>query len=210
MPKSPLAGRRDMFLALIFSVLSVVVYLLPTGFEAKVEKNAVRCKGRVLAVDNSQIQQMGMIKAGDQEVTLELLDGPFKGEKVSGGNPLLGRLDRDKIFQPGDTALVVLSLDSKGKILFVNPQDHYRLGAEGFLLAGKTASAIDQTTPLARDRGGNPTRLPGIERILVRAVLAEQKSRTQSMGRSFAAAAFWDEPAIPRDFFQLKAAGETF
>ena len=135
MISSPLSGRKDMVLALVFAALSFLVYFLPTGFEAKMEKNAVRCKGKVVAVENSQIQQMGMIKSGDQEVTLELLNGPFKGKTVTGGNPLLGQMDRDKIFMPGDTALVVLSLNSKGEILFVNPQDHYRIGAETLLLA---------------------------------------------------------------------------
>jgi uncharacterized membrane protein len=34
----------------------------------------------------------------------------------------------------GDTALVVLSLNEEGQITFVNPQAHYRLGLEVFLL----------------------------------------------------------------------------
>jgi uncharacterized membrane protein len=66
---------------------------------------------------------------------MKLLDGPFKGQTVHGNNPLLGQMDRDKIFKPGDTALVVLSLNRKGEIIFANPQDHYRLGLEVILLA---------------------------------------------------------------------------
>ncbi len=126
--------HRDAVLVAFFAILSACVYFLPTGFEPKIKKNAVRCRGRVVAVDNSQVQQMGMVKAGDQGVTLRLLGGPFEGETVQGNNPLLGQMDRDKLFRPGDTALVVLSLNPEGEILFVNPQDHYRLGLEALLL----------------------------------------------------------------------------
>jgi uncharacterized membrane protein len=126
--------HRDVSLVVVFAVLSACIYLLPTGFESHVKKNAVRCRGRVVSVDNSQVQQMGMVKAGDQEVTLELLSGPFERKVVRAGNPLLGQMDRDKLFEPGDTALVVLSLNAEGEIVFVNPQDHYRLGLEALLL----------------------------------------------------------------------------
>ncbi|MCP4744534.1 MAG: YibE/F family protein [Desulfobacteraceae bacterium] len=129
LPKS-----RDAILVLFFLIFTTGVYFLPTGFEECVKKEAVRCRGQVIAVDNSQIQQMGIVKSGDQTVTLKLLDGPFKANTVKASNALMGRMDRDKIFSPGDTALVVLSLNSKGKIIFVNPQDHYRLGLEVFLL----------------------------------------------------------------------------
>jgi uncharacterized membrane protein len=88
----------------------------------------------VVEVDNSDMRQYGMVWTGDQGVTLELLDGEFAGQTVSGNNPLMGQMDRDKIFQKGDTALVVLSLDSDGNIIYVNPQAHYRLGLAMWLL----------------------------------------------------------------------------
>lgn len=128
------AHRRDLVLAAVFLVVSTVLFHLPTGFENRVARQSVRCKGRVLLVDDTDIVQLGMVKSGDQTVRLRLLDGPFKGREVTGNNPLLGQMDRDKIFRPGDTALVVLSLDEQGEIRFVNPQEHYRLGLEATLL----------------------------------------------------------------------------
>jgi len=118
----------------IFLVLSFVLLKMPTGFEERVSKQAVRSRGRVLDVDNSRLIERGVLKCGDQNVTLRILDGPFKGREVSGNNPLLGLMDRDKIFAVGDTALVVLSLNDKGEIVFVHPQEHYRLGLELLLL----------------------------------------------------------------------------
>lgn len=113
----------------VFLILTAALYYLPTGFEERVQENAVRCKGRIIQTDND-IQQMGMIKTGHQDVTIEILDSRFKGKIVRGTNQLMGRLDIDKIYQPGDTALIVLTLNEDGEIVFVNPQDHYRLGLE--------------------------------------------------------------------------------
>jgi uncharacterized membrane protein len=116
-------------------VISTVLLTLPTGFEDRVQKNAVRCRGRVIDTEDANIQQFGMVKQGEQHVVLKLLDGPFAGRTVDGLNPLMGQMDRDKVFREGDIALVVLSLDPGGEIRYVNPQSHYRLGTEIFLLA---------------------------------------------------------------------------
>ncbi|MGD8658260.1 MAG: YibE/F family protein [Desulfobacterales bacterium] len=119
--------KRNVLLVLIFVCLAGILLMLPTGYEERVEKNAVRCRAKILEVDDSDVKQFGMIKAGDQGVTVEILDTRYKGKILKANNPLLGQMDRDKIFKPGDTALVVLSLDADGKILYANPQAHYRL-----------------------------------------------------------------------------------
>lgn len=127
--------RRDAVLVAVFSCLSVILLLLPTGYEERVQKNSVRCRGRIIAVDNSDVKQYGMIRAGDQTVRLEILDGDYKGTVLAANNPLLGQMDRDKVFETGDTVLVVLSLDDKGQMLYANPQAHYRLHWEVGLMA---------------------------------------------------------------------------
>ena len=133
---------RDVVLIFVFFVLSLLMIFVPTGFEERVDTRAVRCRAEVLAVDDTSIQQLGLVKSGDQEVVLKILDGPFKGRIVRGNNPLLGQMDRDKIFVPGDTALAVLSIDPRGDIAFVNPQAHYRLGLEMVLLGLFSAALI--------------------------------------------------------------------
>ncbi|MEZ7196658.1 YibE/F family protein [Pseudodesulfovibrio karagichevae] len=132
---APSKTFRDWLLVLIFIVISVGLYYLPTGFESNKDKDAVHCTGRVTAVDDANVMSLGMIRAGEQAVTLEILDGPFKGETYTANNQLLGQLDRDKLFKAGDTAYVVLTVNSDGKVIYVNPQAHYRLGLELFLLA---------------------------------------------------------------------------
>ncbi|BCS88293.1 YibE/F family protein [Pseudodesulfovibrio sediminis] len=125
---------RDWLLVAFFIVVTGALYFLPTGFEKNKDNDAVRCSGTVVSVDNGNIQNLGMIRAGEQAVTLKVLDGPFKGQEFTGNNQLLGQLDRDKIFQQGDKVYVILTLDASGKVIYVNPQAHYRLGLELFLL----------------------------------------------------------------------------
>ena len=125
---------RDWLLILLFTGLAVALYFVPTGFEKAVDNEAVRCTGEVTAVDDTHIMSLGLVLAGEQSVTLRILDGPFKGRIFEAHNQLLGQMDRDKRFAPGDTAYVVVTVGGDGEVLFVNPQDHYRLGLEVFLL----------------------------------------------------------------------------
>lgn len=131
---TPHKKNRDWYLIILLSVLTVALYFVPTGFEPTVDTNAVRCTARVLSVDDDHIHNFGLIRKGEQEVMLRILDGPFKGRELDAHNQLMGQLDRDKLFKPGDTAYVVLTLDADDEIIFVNPQDHYRIGLELLLL----------------------------------------------------------------------------
>jgi uncharacterized membrane protein len=134
--------RRDALLVAVFICLTTALFFVPNRFDERIDENGVRCRGRVVSVDNSEMQQYGMVWTGDQGVTLELLNGPHEGRTVFGNNPLLGQMDRDKIFKPGETALVVLTLDQQGGILYVNPQAHYRLGLELWLLGLFTVALL--------------------------------------------------------------------
>lgn len=125
--------KRDLFLVILFSCCSAFLYFVPTGFENRFQKNSVRCRGRVIAVDNADILQTGILKQGVQALTVKLLDGPYAGREVSATNQVLGKLEIDKMFAEGDVALMVLSLKD-GELYFANAQDHYRLHTELILL----------------------------------------------------------------------------
>ncbi|QSH41241.1 YibE/F family protein [Lentisphaerota bacterium ZTH] len=128
--------RADLIMIIIFSVLCVALALVPGWRGTKADPAAaVRCRGEVLEVNNSGVVRQGVVTIGYQKLELKLLDGKFKGRTVEATNELLGRLDLDKIFEKGDTALVVVSLSPEGRILYVNAQDHYRLNWEIALFA---------------------------------------------------------------------------
>ena len=116
-------------------VLILLILFLPTGYEDAVQyQEADRCAARVLAVDDSAIIDTGLVRSGEQTCTLELLGGRFKGQTATGVNMLNGSLEQDKIFAPGDKAMVVVSYTGD-EILSVTMIDHYRINKE-VLLAG--------------------------------------------------------------------------
>ena len=125
--------KRDAVLAAVFSVLTLVLCFIPTGFEDRQPKNSVRCRGRIIDVDNSEVKQFGIVKIGTQDLFVQILDGPFAGKKVRADNEIIGKLELDKVFKVNDTALMVLSLKD-GEIFYANAQDHFRLHTQLVLL----------------------------------------------------------------------------
>lgn len=125
-----------------------VLLLMPTGYEeAMAYKDAERCSARVISVDNSAIVDTGLVRSGEQICQIEVLEGLFMGQQTSAVNMLSGSLEQDKLFSPGDKAMVVIS-HTDGQILNTTMTDHYRMDAEiwmglGFalfliLFAGRT------------------------------------------------------------------------
>ena len=111
----------------------VVLLLMPTGFEGALNyQQAERCRAEVISVNNSAVIDTGLVRSGEQLCQLTILDGMFRGETVTGVNMLNGSLEQDKIFAPGDTALVVISHDGD-EITNVTMSDHFRLGWEALL-----------------------------------------------------------------------------
>ena len=133
MEKSHSQWKRDAALTAVFSVLTLILCFFPTGFEDRQPKNSVRCRGRIAEVDNSEVKQFGIVKIGTQDLTMEILDGPFAGKKVRADNEIIGKLELDKFYKVNDTALMVLSLKD-GEIFYANAQDHFRLHTELVLL----------------------------------------------------------------------------
>jgi len=109
--------KREAVLVTVFSLLTIVLYFVPTGFEDRQAKNSVRCRGRIIEVDNSEVLQTGIVKMGIQNLTVKLLDGPYAGTEVEAENRLIGKMELDN-----------------DEIYFVTAQDHYRLNIELILL----------------------------------------------------------------------------
>lgn len=116
--------------------LAIIILLLaiPTGFEdAVIYKGALRCKAEIIETDNSKIIDTGLIRSGEQRCILRILNGKFKDTVTEGSNLLSGSLEQDKIFLPGDKALVMISYADNSDIRSVNIIDHYRINKNIFL-----------------------------------------------------------------------------
>lgn len=120
-------NRRD-YLPMLVSFLVIAILLtIPTGYEdAIIYRGADRCSARIKSVNNDNIIDTGLIRSGEQNCTVELLGGKFKGQQVEAFNLLNGSLESDKIFMIGDKALVVINYQDD-QILSVNLIDHYRI-----------------------------------------------------------------------------------
>lgn len=115
---------------LVCVLLTILLLLLPTGYEDAVQyQSAERCKAEVTAVDNSSIVDTGLVRSGEQRCSLIFTSGDFKGQRATGINMLQGSLEQDKLFEAGDTALVVISHDGD-TITNVTMIDHYRISWE--------------------------------------------------------------------------------
>lgn len=85
-------------------------------------------RARVLSVDNSALETMGLMRMGSQNLEVEILSGPFAGKRFQATNELRAQMELDKVFEPGDTALVgVLHNAVPGETVLI-AQDHYRIG----------------------------------------------------------------------------------
>jgi len=87
----------------------------------------VKCKARVLSVDNSNIFTIGLLRKGEQHVRLKILDGPYKGHEFNGTNIIRANMELDKVFEPGDLALAAIPYGVDDSFTVV-AQDHYRIG----------------------------------------------------------------------------------
>jgi uncharacterized membrane protein len=127
--------KKELIFTLVFLVLILILILIPTGFARQIYVNSEGAKARVIEVDNSSIYYNGIIRQGDQVCFIEILSGEHKGETAEAINLLSGKMDIDKLFEPGDTAWVIIENDTAGNITFVNMVEHYRVGKEFLLIA---------------------------------------------------------------------------
>lgn len=123
--------KRNWIFTIVVAALTILLTLIPTKFHDNRLPNTIQARTRVLEVDNEDLTQFGLVKEGTQTAKVKILNGPFKGEVLTAGNLLMARMDIDKLFAPGDLALVGIDLaDNREKIVSVNMIDHYRIHLE--------------------------------------------------------------------------------
>lgn len=122
------------FILVVLTAIAALIYL-PTGFEKTAQPNSVRAKAEILEVDNSLVRQFGLIQEGSQLCRIRVLNGAFKGYEGKAVNQLMGKLELDKVFTPGDKALAVIDV-KENQVTYVNLIDHYRIHLELILFLG--------------------------------------------------------------------------
>jgi len=125
--------RKDMLFVLFCLVIVMVLIMIPNRFRRPTEQGSRRVRALIVETDDSGIEQYGIVRQGDQVVKARILGGPYKGEVVEAVNLIIGKLELDKVFTPGDRALIVLETRD-GAITSANIIDHYRVTTEAILL----------------------------------------------------------------------------
>lgn len=123
--------KREFSFMIVGTLMIIALMLIPTGYEdAEIYTEADRCKVEVLSTDESAVYSSGLIQSGEQICEVKILTGKFKGQTMSGVNMLSGSLESDKIYEVGDKALAVVSMDDDGNATRVTMSDYYRLDKE--------------------------------------------------------------------------------
>ncbi len=128
--------KRNWLSSAVCLALIAVLLLLPTGYEnagAGRIASEERVRARVVSTDDSTIKDTGLVRSGEQSCEVLLLGGSHKGETFRAYNMLNGSLEQDKIYQAGESALVLVSLDGES-VASVSMIDHYRINGEIWLL----------------------------------------------------------------------------
>lgn len=130
-----LSNKLNYVTQLILGFLLIIILIaIPTGYEgALIYTESEKCKAEVISTDESSVINTGLVQSGEQLCELKILDGMFEGETVEGVNMLSGSLENDKMYSPGEEALVVVSYDDAGGITSVTMTDHYRVDKEVIL-----------------------------------------------------------------------------
>lgn len=126
---------RSLAAGVLLVGVAVALYLLPPPpMVASSQGKSVRA--RVTAVDNSQVETLGLLHYGTQRLKVELMDGACQGRTFDASNEIRAQLELDKEFSPGDVAMVVMQPgDEPGKSTLV-AKDHWRLGWAAVLFGG--------------------------------------------------------------------------
>ncbi|BBO78382.1 membrane protein [Desulfosarcina widdelii] len=125
---------KNNIVSLFFVFCCVFLSFLPTGFEGSRAKDAYLVKAVVLSVDNADLRQNLIVRTGTQDVQVEIVQGPHKGQRTRVVNPLAGKMEFDEIYVTGDTILVEYKIHD-GKIHMAFTRGYYRLNHELFLIA---------------------------------------------------------------------------
>ena len=125
-------NRSNIIITVVMSIITVALMLYPNQYSTTSRERAVRAQ--VVRVDNTNVEQYGIAKVGQQSVDVIIKNGKYKGSEVSGVNYLIGKMELDTVYDEGNTALVTPYVVDN-EINNVTLVGIYRLNYELILLA---------------------------------------------------------------------------
>ncbi|MCJ8500265.1 YibE/F family protein [Desulfatitalea alkaliphila] len=95
--------------------------------------SGLHARARVVAVDDSQVLTHLFIRTETQHLTVQLLNGPHKGQQMTIVNTLTGKLEFDEFYEVGATILVEYDAVN-GRPDHGTARGYYRLRLQGILI----------------------------------------------------------------------------
>ena len=135
MTSDPAGKRRDLLFSAVILLCCVALYFIPSP-PPLAKQTGKPVAAEVVSVDNSLLEQHGLLKFGSQKLTVRLLNPKYKGAVYQANNELRAQMELDKEFAPGDTAVVILQESDRPEDAVLVAQDHYRIGWGLALFAG--------------------------------------------------------------------------
>lgn len=97
-------------------VIAAIIVLLTLGIVTSSgqgsEENIREIKAKVLEIDNSNMVQGGISKIGDQGLIIEILHGEYGGERIPATNHLVGKMELDNYYKPGDKIIAAVRIEN--------------------------------------------------------------------------------------------------
>lgn len=126
-------NSQNHLITIAILILCLILIALPPIYNSPYARETLRVRGKVMSVDNSAIQQFGIIRQGDQSLQVRVEEGKYKGTVVDAGNNLIGKMDIDKFFAVNDDVYLVLD-EQAGQIIAATAYDFYRMDTQILLL----------------------------------------------------------------------------
>ena len=127
MTSDPARKKRDLLFSAVILLCCIVLYFIPSP-PPLARQTGKPVAAKVIAVDNSQVEQHGLVRFGSQKLPVRLLDPKYRGTTYRANNELRAQMELDKEFAPGDTAVVILQESDRPEDAVLVARDHYRIG----------------------------------------------------------------------------------
>ena len=107
--------KKVAHIMIVITMISLLMGLVIYEGSSNGNSNVVEVKAEVLEVDDSNVVQSGISKIGDQELSIRIISGKHKGERIQAVNHLMGKLELDNFYKPGDTIIAGI-MEEEGRI----------------------------------------------------------------------------------------------
>ncbi|WP_246552294.1 YibE/F family protein [Vallitalea pronyensis] len=121
--------NKKLKVSVIYAILCLITFFLfirSDRQEDKYNQDVLEAKAIVLEVDDSDVVKSGISAIGYQTLQVRIIDGTYKGEKLSVSNPLMGKLDYDNYYKVKDKVIIALKTDTEGHIIDAKAVELYR------------------------------------------------------------------------------------